>query len=62
MVNIQLMINDLTHLALQNYMRAKFATVCISCGEKIVPGKEISKNKDDKWVHKHCVEEEEGLP
>lgn len=56
------MINDLTHLALQNYMRAKFATVCISCGEKIVPGKEISKNKDDKWVHKHCVEEEEGLP
>ena len=24
--------------------------------------KEISKNKDEKWVHKHCAEDSEGLP
>jgi hypothetical protein len=27
------------------------------CGEKISPGKEISKNEDGKWVHKHCAPE-----
>ena len=43
-------------------MKAKFATSCVSCGDKIQPGKEISKNKDDKWVHKHCAEDSEGLP
>ena len=43
-------------------MKAKFATQCISCGDKIQPGKEISKNKDEKWVHKHCAEDSEGLP
>ena len=43
-------------------MKAKFATVCISCGDKIQPGKEISKNQDEKWVHKHCAEDSEGLP
>ena len=43
-------------------MKAKFATSCMSCGDKIQPGKEISKNKDENWVHKHCVEDSEGLP
>ena len=43
-------------------MKAKFATSCASCGDKIQPGKEISKNKDEKWVHKHCAEDLEGLP
>jgi len=28
-------------------MKAKFGTSCISCGDKIQPGKEISKNQDD---------------
>jgi len=28
-------------------MKAKFATSCMSCGDKIQPGKEISKNKDE---------------
>jgi hypothetical protein len=49
------------------FMKAKFATSCISCGDKIQPGKiqpgkEIAKNKDENWVHKHCVEDSEGLP
>ena len=43
-------------------MKAKFATSCDSCGDKIQPGKEIAKNKDENWVHKHCVEDSEGLP
>ncbi len=43
-------------------MKAKFATNCISCGEKIQPEKEISKNTDDKWVHKHCADEYGDLP
>jgi hypothetical protein len=43
-------------------MKAKFATSCISCGDKIQPGKEILKNQDEQWVHKHCAEDSEGLP
>ncbi len=42
-------------------MKAKFAISCVSCGDKIQPGKEISKNKDENWVHKP-VEDSEGLP
>jgi len=43
-------------------MKAKFVTSCMSCGDKIQPGKEIAKNTDEKWVHKCCVEDSEGLP
>lgn len=43
-------------------MKAKFATSCISCGDKIQPGKEIAKNSDENLVHKHCVEDSEVLP
>jgi len=43
-------------------MKAKFATNCVSCGDKIQPGKEILKNSDEKWVHKHCVDDSDGLP
>ncbi len=43
-------------------MKAKFPTSCTSYGDKIQPGKEISKNKDEDWVHKHRVEDSEGLP
>lgn len=43
-------------------MKAKFASQCISCGDKIAPGKEIAKNSEDKWVHKHCVDDSESLP
>ncbi len=43
-------------------MKARFLTVCTSCGGKIQPGKEISKNGDELWVHKHCAEDAEGLP
>jgi hypothetical protein len=42
-------------------MKAKFATSCIACGDKIAPGKEISKNEQGKWVHKHCAPESEQL-
>jgi len=34
----------------------------MSYGDKIQPGKEILKNKNEYWVHKHCVEDSEGLP
>ena len=43
-------------------MKAKFGTSCISRGDKIQPGKEISKNQDDQWVHKRGVKDSEGLP
>jgi hypothetical protein len=43
-------------------MKAKFGTSCVSCDDTIQPGKEISKNQDDQWVHKHYVEDSEGLP
>ncbi len=43
-------------------MKAKFATLCVSCGEKIQPGKEITKNSEEKWVHKQCVDDLEDLP
>ncbi len=40
-------------------MKAKFKTSCISCGAEIKPGKEISKNNEGNWVHKHCTEDAE---
>lgn len=43
-------------------MKAKFGTSCIFCGDNIQSRKEISKNQDDEWVHKHCAEDSEGLP
>ena len=38
-------------------MKAKFKSSCISCGQLMKPGKEISKNNEGTWVHKHCVED-----
>ncbi len=43
-------------------MKAKFATSCVSCGDSIQPGKEIVKNNDENWVHKHCADDSEELP
>lgn len=43
-------------------MKARFASTCSECGDKIVPGKEILQNSDDNWVHKHCVDDEAALP
>jgi len=43
-------------------VKAKFGTSCIPCGDKIQPGKEISKNPNDPWIHKHRTEDSEGLP
>ena len=43
-------------------MKARFNGKCVECGEAIKIGKEISKNSDDIWVHKHCVEELLDLP
>jgi hypothetical protein len=42
-------------------MKAKFATSCVTCGDKISPGKEIAKNEEGKWVHKHCAPESAQL-
>jgi len=43
-------------------MKAKFATSCVSCGDAIKPGKEIAKNNDGRWVHRHCTDETLDLP
>jgi hypothetical protein len=43
-------------------MKAKFKTTCISCNGEINPGKEIAKDISGKWVHKHCLTEENELP
>tara|TARA_Y100001935_G_scaffold236607_1_gene221417 strand:+ start:510 stop:659 length:150 start_codon:yes stop_codon:yes gene_type:complete len=43
-------------------MKARFDGKCKSCGDDIRKGKEIAKNADDVWVHKHCVEELVDLP
>tara|TARA_B100000029_G_scaffold173145_1_gene169644 strand:- start:1022 stop:1153 length:132 start_codon:yes stop_codon:yes gene_type:complete len=43
-------------------MKARYAGKCHSCGDEIKIGKEISKNSDDIWVHKHCAEELIDLP
>ncbi|BDQ30560.1 hypothetical protein [Nitrosopumilus zosterae] len=45
-----------------NSMKAKFNGKCVECGESIKVGKEISKNSQDKWVHKACSDLEEELP
>ena len=44
-------------------MKARFDGKCKECGDDIRKvGKEIAKNADDVWVHKHCVEELVDLP
>ena len=43
-------------------MKARFDGKCKSCGDDIKKGKEIARNADDVWVHKHCVEELVDLP
>ena len=43
-------------------MKARFDGKCKSCGDDIRKGKEIARNADDVWVHKHCVEELVDLP
>ena len=43
-------------------MKARFEGKCKSCGDDIRKGKEIARNADDVWVHKHCVEELVDLP
>jgi len=45
-----------------NSMKARFASNCPSCGETMKVGKEIVKNSDEKWVHKHCAEDSLDLP
>ena len=43
-------------------MKARYAGKCSSCGDDIKIGKEISKNSDDIWVHKHSADEVMHLP
>jgi hypothetical protein len=43
-------------------MKARFSTKCTSCDEFIEKGKEIAKNEDGDWVHKHCVDEVLEIP
>ena len=43
-------------------MKARFSTKCSACGAFIEKGKEIAKNEDDNWVHKHCTNELLEMP
>ena len=43
-------------------MKAKFTSACPSCGDTIKAGKEIQKDATDRWVHKHCADENLDLP
>ena len=43
-------------------MKARYAGKWRSCGDDIRIGKEITKNSDDIWVHKHCAEEVVDVP
>jgi hypothetical protein len=43
-------------------MKARFPGKCCECDEDIVKGKEIAKNEDGNWVHKHCVDEVLEMP
>ena len=43
-------------------MKARFSTKWTSCDEFIEKGKEIAKNEDGDWVHKHCVDEVLEMP
>ncbi len=47
---------------LENNMKAKFSSSCVSCGDEIKRGKEITKDTSGKWVHKHCASETVDLP
>ena len=44
------------------YMKARFATKCVACGDMIKVGKEIAKNSEDVWVHKHCIDDSDEFP
>ena len=43
-------------------MKSRFDSTCAECGDKIERGKEILKNSDGIWVHKHCAEDTIELP
>ncbi|HLA22743.1 MAG TPA: hypothetical protein VJZ17_04820 [Nitrosopumilaceae archaeon] len=43
-------------------MKARFATSCVACGQKIMPGKEIAKDQTGRWVHKYCTSTSSDLP
>ena len=43
-------------------MKAKFSTTCSVCDEKKKKGKEIVKNENEDWVHKHCASETVEIP
>ena len=43
-------------------MKATFSTKCIVCDAFIEKGKEIAKNEDGSWVHKHCTNEILEIP
>ena len=43
-------------------MKARFATKCSACGDMIKVGKEISRDSNDRWVHKHCADDTDELP
>ena len=44
------------------HMKAKFSTKCSVCDAFIQKGKEIVKNENEDWVHKHCASETVEIP
>ena len=43
-------------------MKAKFSTKCSVCDAFIQKGKEIVKNENEDWVHRHCANETIEIP
>lgn len=43
-------------------MKARFTTKCPACGDMIRAGREIARDSEDRWVHKHCTEDGDELP
>ena len=44
------------------FMKARFNTKCPACDDMIRAGREIVKDSQDRWVHKHCADNAEEIP
>ena len=56
------MTNLFSHFITCTSMKAKFSTKCSVCDAFIQKGKEIVKNENEDWIHKHCANEILEMP
>lgn len=43
-------------------MKARFPSKCPACGDAIKVGKEITRDTQERWVHKYCADDTDELP